>query len=49
LQLTPPDIYLNVDVGEYGSYDYDKAKELYQLGKEQMQKLLEVRDRQPEV
>lgn len=36
LQLTPPDIYLNIDVGEYGSYDYDKARELYELGKSQM-------------
>lgn len=40
LQLTPPDIYLNIDVGEYGSYDYDKARELYELGKSQMQETL---------
>jgi len=40
LQLTPPDIYLNVDMGEFGGFDYDKALEIYKLGKEQMQQVL---------
>lgn len=41
LQLTPPDIYMNVDLDEYGSYDYDKAEEIAKLGYEQMCKLLD--------
>ena len=40
LRLTPPDIYLNVDVGEYGSYDYDRAEEISRLGEEQMRRCL---------
>jgi len=36
LRLTPPDIYLNVDLGEYGSYDYDEAEAIARLGHEQM-------------
>jgi len=40
LRLTPPDIYLNVEMGIYGSYDYDKAEEIYKLGKEQMREVL---------
>lgn len=40
LRLTPPDIYLNVDVGEYGSYDYDEAEAIARLGHEQMLALL---------
>ncbi len=40
LRLTPPDIYLNVDVHEYGSYDYDKAESISRLGYEQMTQLL---------
>jgi len=41
LALTPPDIYMNVELGEYGSYDYDKAEEIAQLGYEQMMNVLE--------
>jgi len=41
LKLTPPDLYMNVDLAEYGSYDYDKAEEIAQLGYEQMNKLLD--------
>lgn len=40
LRLTPPDIYLNVDLGEYGSYDYDEAEAITKLGYEQMLKVL---------
>lgn len=40
LRLTPPDLYLNVQLGEYGSYDYDQAEVISQMGKEQMQALL---------
>ncbi|MDE5560461.1 MAG: patatin-like phospholipase family protein [Bacteroidaceae bacterium] len=40
LRLTPPDIYLNVALGEYGSYDYDEAEAIAKLGHSQMQKLL---------
>ena len=36
LRLTPPDIYLNVDLGDYGSYDYDEAEAIARLGHEQM-------------
>ena len=40
MQLTPPDIYLNVDLKDFGSYDYDKAHEIARLGYEQMTALL---------
>lgn len=40
LRLTPPDIYLNVELGEYGSYDYDEAEAIAKLGYEQMIKVL---------
>jgi len=40
LRLTPPDLYLNVELGEYGSYDYDEAEAISHLGKEQMSALL---------
>lgn len=40
LQLTPPDIYLNVEMGEYGSHDYDEAEAISKLGYEQMMKVL---------
>ncbi|MCM1372843.1 MAG: patatin-like phospholipase family protein [Bacteroides sp.] len=40
LRLTPPDIYLNVNLGEYGSYDYDEAEAIARLGHEQMLALL---------
>ena len=40
LQQTPPDIYLNVDMGPYDSFDYDNAREIAQLGQEQMAALL---------
>jgi len=43
LRLTPPDIYLNVDVHDYGSYDYDKAETISHLGYEQMTRLLQAR------
>ena len=36
LRLTPPDIYLNVVLGDYGFYDYHKAEDIAQLGKVQM-------------
>lgn len=36
LRLTPPDIYLNVSLGEYGSHDYDEAEAIARLGHEQM-------------
>lgn len=42
LQLTPPDVYLNVDIGEYDSFDYDNAKDIAALGREQMAKVLDV-------
>lgn len=45
LQLTPPDLYLAVDLKEYGSYDYDNAKEIAQLGYEQMQSKLDELER----
>ena len=40
LRLTPPDIYLNVDLGEYGSHDYDEAEAIARLGREQMMEVL---------
>lgn len=40
IRLTPPDIYLNVDLGEYGSYDYDEAEAIAKLGHEQMTAVL---------
>ena len=40
LRLTPPDIYLNVALGDYGFYDYDKSEAIAQLGREQMTGLL---------
>ena len=40
LRLTPPDIYLNVSLGEYGSHDYDEAEAIAKLGYEQMKELL---------
>lgn len=40
LRLTPPDIYLNVSLGEYGFYDYDKAEAISQLGRVQMKGVL---------
>lgn len=40
LRLTPPDLYLNIDLGPYGSYDYDQAQAISKLGKEQMTELL---------
>lgn len=36
LRLTPPDIYLNVEMGEFGSHDYDEAEAIACLGHEQM-------------
>ena len=40
LRLTPPDIYLNVSLGEYGSHDYDEAEAIAKLGYEQMKAVL---------
>ena len=40
LRLTPPDIYLNVALGEYGSHDYDEAEAIVKLGREQMMEVL---------
>ena len=40
LRLTPPDIYLNVNLKEYGSHDYDEAEAIAKLGYEQMMKVL---------
>ncbi len=40
LRLTPPDLYLNVEVGEYDSYDYDQAEAIARLGYEQMMAVL---------
>ena len=40
LRFTPPDIYLNVDLGEYGFYDYDDAEPISRLGREQMMGVL---------
>ena len=40
LRLTPPDIYLNVSLGEYGSHDYDEAEAIAKLGYEQMKEVL---------
>lgn len=40
LRLTPPDIYLNVDLKEYGSHDYDEAEAIAKLGYEQMMQVL---------
>ena len=40
LRLTPPDIYLNVEMGDYGSYDYDKARQISRLGTRQMRQAL---------
>lgn len=40
LQLTPPDIYLNVEMGEYGSHDYDEAEAISELGYQQMMMVL---------
>lgn len=40
LRLTPPDIYLNVSLGEYGSHDYDEAEGIAKLGYEQMKAVL---------
>lgn len=41
MQITPPDIYLNVDLGEYGSYDYDKAEAVAQCGRDQIKAKIE--------
>lgn len=41
LQLTPPDIYLNVDLTGFGSYDYDKARKIADLGRRQLAGLLD--------
>lgn len=41
LQQTPPDVYLNVDMHGYDSFDYDNAREIAQLGQEQMAALLD--------
>ena len=41
LRLTPPDIYLNVSLGEYGSHDYDEAESIAKLGYEQMKAVLQ--------
>ncbi len=41
LRLTPPDIYLNVELGEYDSYDYDEAEAIARLGYDQMLALLQ--------
>ena len=41
LELTPPDLYLNVDLAGYGSYDYDNAREIANLGRKQMACLLD--------
>lgn len=46
IRLTPPDIYLNVDLGEYGSYDYDEAEAIAKLGHEQMTAVLKQRHTQ---
>ena len=40
LRLTPPDIYLNVSLGDYGFYDYDEAESIARLGREQMKGVL---------
>jgi NTE family protein len=40
LRLAPPDIYLNVSLGEYGSHDYDEAEAIAKLGYEQMKEVL---------
>lgn len=40
LRFTPPDIYLNVDLGEYGFYDYDDSEAISRLGREQMMGVL---------
>ncbi|MBQ5912418.1 MAG: patatin-like phospholipase family protein [Bacteroidaceae bacterium] len=40
LRLTPPDIYLNVNLGDYGFYDYDEAESIARLGREQMKGVL---------
>lgn len=40
LRLTPPDIYINMDLGEYGSHDYDEAEAIARLGYNQMMKVL---------
>lgn len=40
LRLTPPDLYINMDLGEYGSYDYDEAEAISRLGHKQMRELL---------
>lgn len=40
LKLTPPDIYINMELGEYGSYDYDQAEAISMIGKEQMSAIL---------
>lgn len=40
LKLTPPDIYINMNLGDYGSYDYDQAEIISYMGKMQMQNLL---------
>ena len=41
LRFTPPDIYLNVDLGDYGFYDYDDAESISRLGREQMMGVLQ--------
>ena len=40
LRLTPPDIYLNVVLNDYGFYDYDKAEDISLLGRVQMNGVL---------
>lgn len=40
LRLTPPDIYLNVNLGDHGFYDYDEAEAISRLGREQMTQML---------
>jgi len=40
LRLTPPDIYINMDLKNLGSYDYDQAEKISRMGNTQMLTLL---------
>ncbi|MDD2292917.1 MAG: phospholipase, partial [Bacteroidales bacterium] len=41
LQLTPPDILIDIPMNKYGSFDYDKAEAISKMGRVEMKKALE--------
>lgn len=41
LRLTPPDIYANIPMDEYGMFDFEKSRKLIDYGKQTMDKVLQ--------